>query len=131
MAGDWEKNHGEMVRCGKYRRLYRYLCDLPLREWMTSFAEIEVVLGFALPASARLHRPWWANKNRGSGHSQALAWTLAGWETAEVDLDAETLLLRRKLSEVSPRTEFDQMWPVHSAGSWPEGLTISREGMYR
>ena len=29
------------------------------------------------------------------GHSQALAWSVAGWEMAELDMDSETLLLRR------------------------------------
>ena len=48
-----------------------------------------------LPASARLPRTWWENESSGYGHSQALAWSVAGWEMAEVDMDSETLLLRR------------------------------------
>ena len=42
---------------------------------------------FQLPLSARMHRPWWANQSRGNGHSHALAWTMAGWETAAVDME--------------------------------------------
>ena len=54
------------------------------------------MLGFRLPDSARLHRPWRANSRKGSGHSHALAWQAAGWRTARVDLEAETLVFRRE-----------------------------------
>ena len=83
-----------MALRGKYRKLYTYLCGLPAREWHTTFGQIEAILGFEFPLSARLHRPWWANQTGGNGRSQSLAWGTAGWETAEVDMEAETLLLR-------------------------------------
>ena len=43
-----------------------------------SFCEIEAILGFRLPDSARLHRPRWSNQKKGGGHSHALAWQEAG-----------------------------------------------------
>lgn len=79
---------------GKYQPLYTHLCNLRTREWRTTFNEVEAILGFSLPASAREHRPWWANQRDG-GHSHARAWLFAGWDTAEVDLERETLLFRR------------------------------------
>ena len=115
---------------GKYQRLYEYLCSLPAQEWRTSFGEIESIIGFDLPSSARRYRPWWANQGGSSGHSQALAWNAAGWETAQVDMDAETLLLRRKRAEDVPKWSLDEMWPVHSAGVWPENLSLRREDIY-
>lgn len=120
----------EMASRSKYRRLYAHLCDKEDGEWLTSFKEIEAILGFRLPDSARRHRPWWANQKAG-GHSQALAWMAAGWETANVDLEAETLLLRRSRQSTDPRKPtLDQVLPVHSAGGWPEGLSLSRREMY-
>lgn len=83
------------VRRGKYAPLYHHLGRQRGSEWSASFADLEHILGFSLPDSARLYRPWWANDTK-SGHSQSMAWTLAGWKTAQVDLDAERLLFRRE-----------------------------------
>ena len=130
MAMDRDRKYREMAARGKYQRLYTHLCALTTKEWRTSFDEIESILGFELPASARSHRPWWSNQSGGNGHSQALAWSAAGWETADVDMDAEVLLLRRKLQETLRRPVLEEVWPVHSAGAWPENLSLSREGIY-
>ena len=131
MTTDRNRKCQEMASRGKYNRLYRHLCNLPSREWRTTFREIESIMGFELPASARLHRPWWANQRGSSGHSQALAWSVAGWETAEVDMDAETLLLRpQKARAVTSRFSLDQILPVHSAGGWPGDLSLRREDIY-
>ena len=130
MAMDRDRKYREMAIRGKYQRLYTHLCGLTTEEWRTSFGEIESILGFELPASARFHRPWWSNQS-GGGHSQALAWSAAGWETADVDMDAEALLLRRKPQKTLCRPALDEVWPVHSAGAWPENLSLSREGIYK
>ena len=117
-----------MAARGRYQRLYSHLCSLPDREWRLSFADIEAVLGFELPGSARMHRPWWSNQI--DGHSQAIAWMAAGWETAEVDVRGETLLLRRRETNTIRRPSLDEVWPVHSAGGWPEGLSLDRADIY-
>ena len=130
MAIDRSKKYREMANRGKYQRLYTHLCSLATQEWRTTFSDIESVIGFELPASARLHRPWWSNQTGGNGHSQALAWTASGWETAEVDMDTETLLLRRKPAATVRRLSLDEVWPVHSAGAWPVSLSLRREDIY-
>ena len=131
MAMDRDQKYREMAVRGKYQRLYTHLCRLGTQEWSTSFGEIESIIGFELPASARLHRPWWANQSSGGGHSQALAWSVAGWETADVDMDAETLLLRRrKRPETVAARSLDEVWPAHRAGAWPKGLSLRREDIY-
>ena len=128
MVIDWDQRYREMAIRGKYQRLYTHLCGLPAQEWKTSFGEIESIIGFELPMSARLHLPWWANQGSGDGHSQALAWSVAGWETADVDMDAETLLLRRrKRPEAVRKLSLDEVWPVHPTAVWPEGLSLRRE----
>ena len=130
MTIDRDERFIKMASRGKYGRLYAHLCGLSASEWRASFVEIEGVLGFELPDSARLHRPWWANQSAGSGHSQALAWGAAGWETAEVDMESETLLLRRRRRDHGPPLALDDLWPVHRAGAWPEGLSLSRTDIY-
>ncbi len=124
---DRELRYRDMAMRGKYRRLYAHLCGRRSREWSASFADVEAVLGFQLPFSARMHRPWWANQSRGNGHSHALAWITAGWETAQVDMEAETLLFRRKHPEPVAGRTLDEFWPVHSAGAWPADLSLRRE----
>ena len=90
-----------MAKRGKYGPLHdfliqRFLLHPTQKEWKTTFQEIERILGFRLPNSARIHRPWWANnQGQGGGHSHALAWEMAGWRTAEVDLAGESLVFRR------------------------------------
>lgn len=125
------QKYKEMAARSKYRKLHQHLCARGDQEWSASFSDIETVLGFKLPASARLHRAWWGNQNGGDGHVQSLAWTVAGWETAHVDMDAETLLLRRQnRSESVRKPSLDEWWPPHPTARWPEGLSLRREDIY-
>jgi hypothetical protein len=91
----------DAAKRGKYAPLHdflveRFLVQRTEKEWRTTFQEIERIVGFKLPKSARIHRPWWANQAQAGGHSHALAWEMAGWRTVQVDLSAETLVFRRE-----------------------------------
>ena len=77
----------------KYQKLYEHLASIEGSEWRTSFGEIECIIRAPLPPSARNHRQWWENDGK---HSQSVAWTAAGWETADVNLGAETVVFRRR-----------------------------------
>lgn len=129
----------EAAARGKYAPLYRHLLAMSGPDWRTSFAEVEAVLGFRLPDSARLHRPWWANSAKGNGHSHALAWQAAGWKTGRIDLDAETLVFAREEGDSADRPptalrkrkfNLDRDFPAVDLGPWPEGFTVSREEIY-
>lgn len=128
----------EAAARGKYAPLYRRLAAMDGPRWRVSFGEIEAILGFDLPASARLHRPWWANQNGGGGHSHALAWQAAGWKTGQVDLEAETLVFERpdnvpaRAGRAGSRGAFDldRDFPAVDMGPWPNGFTVSREQIY-
>jgi hypothetical protein len=68
----------------KYQPLEHFLrlrSDVRVR---LSFAEIEQIVGFPLPRSARQYAPWWANV--GGSHVQAQSWLCAGWRTRDVDV---------------------------------------------
>ena len=78
-----------------------------------------------------MYSGWWTNKNSGRSHSQAVAWSAAGWETAEVDMEAETLLFRpKKRSRTLTPSILDAEWAGRDMGPWPEGLSLRREDMY-
>ena len=58
-----------------------------------TFRQVESVIGGLLPASARRHRPWWAND--ATGHAHAKAWLEAGYRTEQVDMEGEKLVFVR------------------------------------
>ena len=115
---------------GKYRKLYSYLYSLAGQQWTTSFSEVEAIVGFRLPPSARKHRAWWANERGGTSHTHSLAWSAAGWEAVEVDMKAQSLLFRRIRQQAGKRDELSEILPVRSVGSWPKGLSLRREDIY-
>ena len=131
MATERDHLYRKMAARGKYQRLYTHLHRLSTQEWRTTFSELESIIGFPLPPSARLHRSWWSNQTVSNSRSGAFAWGAAGWETADVDMDAETLLLRRKSEAVAHTINLDEVLPVHSVGAWPENLSLRREDMYK
>jgi hypothetical protein len=79
---------------GKYEPLAAHLESASADQWSATFAQVEQVLGFPLPPSARKHREWWSNQ-AGAGHSQARGWQDAGWRVWKVDLDAERVVFQR------------------------------------
>src|SRR5579863_9520838 len=77
----------------KYDPLRRRLASAPGERLRLSFREIEDILGFDLPTSARTHAPWWANT--AGSHVQAGAWLDAGWRTCQVDVAGEAVSFER------------------------------------
>lgn len=83
----------------KYKNLTDYLTSLDRDDWSTKFSEIENILGFSLPQSARQHQAWWANQSNG-GHAQSSAWQDAGWKTTNLDLENESITFVRTVINV-------------------------------
>jgi hypothetical protein len=54
-----------------------------------TFKQIESVLGFALPDTARSNPQWWGNETGDSRHAQCRAWLNAGFETRNLSLSKE------------------------------------------
>jgi hypothetical protein len=77
----------------KYDPLRNFLKSRPSNEAPMSFPEVEEVLGFELPPSARQHPAWWSN-NVGT-HVNARAWREAGWKTSRVDVERERVTFVR------------------------------------
>ncbi len=78
-----------------YRRLYTFLQDRYADRVVLTFAQIEDLLGFPLPAPARLEREWWSRADTGVPESvQSDSWARAS-RTATVNLSARTVLFER------------------------------------
>ena len=75
------------VRTSKYDTLTKHLGTRKMPFGCT-FDELERIVGFDLPSSAKIHRAWWTNS---SSSPQAKSWKAAGCMLADVDLDGRTL----------------------------------------
>ncbi|MBU0534107.1 MAG: hypothetical protein KJ887_04865 [Candidatus Omnitrophica bacterium] len=61
----------------KYFKLYQYFKKSEKNIIELRKEDIDRILGFSLPSSAKIHS-WWSNSPE-SGHSQAFAWVEAGF----------------------------------------------------
>ena len=80
---------------GAYGSLQKYLIARYADAVVLTFAQIEDLLGFALPDPAWVEPAWWATAAPGAASSaQAQAWVLAK-RSATPNLLAETVLFER------------------------------------
>ena len=86
------KNDESIKASKKYRRLTDVLDQASGAPVKLSFSDIESIIGFKLPASAREHRAFWANTTT---HSIALSWLSVDYKTVEVNLDDEFIVFER------------------------------------
>jgi hypothetical protein len=82
------------VVSGKYGVLYRYLEHRYADVTVLTFAQIEDLLGFALPQRARTYQAWWTLGANVEGAPHADAWTLAG-RTAIPNLQSKSVIFTR------------------------------------
>ena len=92
---------------GKYENLGAFLQKQRAREVPLSFREIEKITGVKLPPKAQHHRAWWSNNP--SNNVMTKVWLEAGFESAQVDMEARKLVFRRvaKATETAER-KFDR-----------------------
>ena len=95
----------------KYEPLSHHFRDLEGRTWHATFEDIERILGFPLPPSARTYQAWWANT--ADNTPQKRTWLDAGWRTRDLNLSAgHVLFVRQAGAEVGA---------PHAARSSPSG----------
>jgi hypothetical protein len=83
---------------GRYLLLYKYLENRYANMVVLTFAEIEDLLGFALPDQARLRQEWWTDRHTtGAGPHHSDSWVLAS-RTARPNLVAGTVAFERAAS---------------------------------
>ena len=80
---------------GKYAPLHEYLANRYADSVVLTFAQIEDLLGSALPDTARARHEWWTSTGSGADKSSGSnAWVLAG-RTARPNLLARTVAFER------------------------------------
>ena len=78
----------------KYRGLAEYLLSSNETRVTLSYSQIEEILGFALPDTARkFKQSYWANTET---HSYASSWMAVGYKT-RVDIDSDTVTFIKNL----------------------------------
>ncbi len=82
---------GDLDMKRKYDPLQKHLQAQASEKVTLGFMEIEMILGFDLPDSARTWPAWWENEDPSTTrHTPSRAWTLAG-RTATADLSASVV----------------------------------------
>ncbi len=79
----------------RYLALSQHLSQLDVDSIRLSFADVELLIGTPLPASAREHQAWWANSRTNDTHLWAHLWIRAGWEKSAVNLAERWVDFRR------------------------------------
>ena len=80
----------------KYDPLNKYLAGAAQAQILMPFQEVEQVLGFRLPASARSYPAWWANEqSSGSSHTHCKSWLAAGFKVDAIDFVRERVTFKR------------------------------------
>ena len=77
------------MKDSKYLPLQKHLENFKGKSWSATFEDVEVILGFKLPASAYKYAAWWGNHVHKSRHAKA--WMDIGWGVHDLDLANETL----------------------------------------
>jgi len=79
----------------KYDPVYKWLdakSSGDIWSFSTTFGQIERILGFEFPNSARTTPQWWENDG---AHEQGVAWINAGFETRNLNLARESVEFER------------------------------------
>jgi hypothetical protein len=83
------------VRSEPSTPLHKYLADRYADTVVLTFTEIEDLMGFSLPAGARLSTDWWTTPDSGVSRSRiADAW-IRTHRTARPNLQAQTITFER------------------------------------
>jgi hypothetical protein len=105
----------------KYEPLTRHLAKHQQARVPMAFDELERLLGFGLPPSARKHRAWWSNNPSNSVMTKA--WLAAGFQSEQVDLEGGRLVFA-KLNATEPMPQDDKPKGRHPLVGCMKGTII-------
>ena len=74
-----------------YDPLYKWLRPNSANNISVTFDQIEAILEFKLPDTARARPQWWANEVGDTRHVQCRAWMDAGFQTRNLNLAKESV----------------------------------------
>lgn len=115
----------------KYAPLKTHLTAAGLSQIPMSFKDIEVIISDRLPASARKHRAWWSNNPSNSVITNS--WLAAGYKTADVNLEAESVVFVKTNADRPPDRPVSGNNPVlgcmKNTITVPEGVDVAEPAM--
>jgi len=76
-----------------YSSLQDWLQEQTANRILVTLGQVEEILHFGLPNTARLRSQWW--ENNATHHVQANAWLNVGFHTEQVNLQNQTLVFVR------------------------------------
>lgn len=79
----------------KYDPLYIHLSDVEASRICMRFEEIERIVGFELPRSAKHRNAWWGNEEVDARHPQCGSWRSAGFKVRDVNLTQQSVAFER------------------------------------
>ncbi len=95
----------------KYDPLARFLSEVDEDSITLSFGKVHDLVIGGLPQSAYDYRPWWANRNDGTG-SQNQGWQSVGWESSDVDMDQKSVTFIRIIKKRADFKEIPYIKPL-------------------
>jgi hypothetical protein len=111
---------------GKYEPLTEFLHKQGASRIVMTFSDIERIVGFKLPRSAKEHRAWWSNNPSNSVMTKA--WLNAGYQSEQVDMSGRKLVFSRaenaRVGEPERRSA-----PPRSLYGWLEGTVRVTPGV--
>lgn len=109
---------------GRYDPLGEFLRLRKEPVWGASFADVEQIVGFRLPASARKHPAWWANETEPKTHVHKHVLRDAGWRVDTCNLARETVVFRRDGASPNPRPSRPRRSAGGAAAGQPDPAVI-------
>ena len=115
----------------KYEPLTHFLEDSKRSRVELSFADIERIIEAELPPSSYKHRALWSNNPQ--NHVMTQAWLAAGYESEDVDMNAQRVVfrrVRRSSDKAAPQPTgkelFDELFGcMRGTVRIPEGVDIT------
>ena len=86
------KIYGGVIDMTKYEPLTTYLDLCKKTKIKLTYNQIEEILGFNLPPSARKYKVWWNNNDK--NHSHSASWGDAGYKTSDVLLGESVTFIK-------------------------------------
>jgi len=81
----------------QYDPLYKWLSDANHKSVNTTFEQLEKLLGFPLPVTAKTRPQWWSNEQSNkTRHVQCKAWIDAGFR-AHPDLNKQVVIFTKEV----------------------------------
>lgn len=105
----------------KYQKLSEYFSKSTDSTIILTFYDIESIIGFALPDSAKKHKAAWYE----AGHSMPKAWSDSSYKIESLDLANQTVVFKKQKNDSNIKTRFfDYIGPKDSLKNYSRSYKL-------